>query len=160
MSIDGYGDLETAFLANVAAEGIDLRLFGRFTGSWVLDCTEYDVDGSSTVRRGEWHFGYALGGRATTDVWVLPGVEHGVSVRFPDPALGAGMWRSTWVGPRRGRVHTFLASAVEQDIVLDGGDLRWTFHEIEADAFRWRNEARLSEGTWRLQQAFRVWRRP
>ncbi|WP_346533515.1 hypothetical protein [Micromonospora sp. DPT] len=148
-----------AFLADGPADDVDLSLFGQFAGSWVLDCTEYDLDGSSTVRRGEWHFGYALGGRATTDVWILPGVEHGVSLRFPDPAAGAGVWRSTWVGPGRRRTHTFLASRVEGQIVLDGGDLRWTFSDIEVDAFRWSNQAQQPDGTWRLQQTFRVWRR-
>jgi hypothetical protein len=147
-----------AFLADGPADGVDLSLFGQFAGSWVLDCTEYDLDGSSTVRRGEWHFGYALGGRATADVWILPGVEHGVSVRFPDPDAGAGFWRSTWVGPDRRRTYTFLATRIEQEIVLDGDDLCWTFSDIEADAFRWRNEALRPDGTRRLQQTFRVWR--
>jgi hypothetical protein len=154
---DAASALAQAFLAEAPAEGLDLSLFGQFAGSWLLDCTEYADDGSSTVKRGEWHFGFALGGRATTDVWILPGVEQGVSVRFPDPAAGPGIWRSTWVGPRRHRVHTFLATQVEDEIVLDGGDLRWTFSDIAADAFSWRNEAR-HEGSWRLQQTFRVWR--
>ncbi|MGK5682578.1 hypothetical protein [Actinoplanes sp. URMC 104] len=148
----------SAFLADGPAADVDLSLFGQFAGSWALDCTEYEQDGSTTVRRGEWHFGYALGGRATTDVWILPGVEHGVSVRFPDPAAGAGVWRSTWVGPGRRRVHTFLARRAGPEILLDGGDLRWTFSDIEEGAFRWRNEARLPGGGWRLQQTFRVWR--
>ncbi|GAA2191123.1 hypothetical protein [Micromonospora lupini] len=147
-----------AFLADGPADGVDLSLFGQFTGSWALDCTEYDPDGSSSVRRGEWHFGYALAGRATTDVWILPGVEHGVSVRFPDPSAGPGIWRSTWVGPGRHRTHTFRAARVGEQIVLDGGDLRWTFSDIGADEFRWRNEARQPDGTWRVQQTFQVWR--
>ncbi|MEV1333594.1 hypothetical protein AB0J20_28920 [Micromonospora costi] len=152
-------DLAGALLADGPADGVDLSLFGQFAGSWLLDCTEYDLDGSSTVRRGEWHFGYALGGHATTDVWILPGVEHGVSVRFPDPSAGAGVWRSTWVGPGRRRVHTFLASRVGEEIVLDGDSLRWTFSDIEAGSFRWRNEARQPDGGWRLNQTFDVWRR-
>ncbi|MGA3565642.1 hypothetical protein [Melissospora conviva] len=150
--------LAAAFLAAGPTDGVDLGLFGQFTGSWLLDCAEYDPDGSCTVRRGEWHFGYALGGRATTDVWILPGVEHGVSVRFPDPTAGAGVWRSTWVGPGRRRTHTFLATAVDARIVLGGGDLCWTFFDIEGDTFRWSNEARQPDGRWRLQQTFRVWR--
>jgi hypothetical protein len=151
--------LARAFLADGPADGADLSLFGQFAGTWDLDCIEYEPDGSSTTRPGEWHFGYALGGHATTDVWILPGVEHGVSVRFPDPAAGAGVWRSTWVGPGRRRVHTFLAAREGDRIVLDGGDLRWTFSDIGPDAFRWRNEARQPGGSWRLQQEFRVWRR-
>ena len=157
MPSDPADALARAFLAAGPADGVDLSLFGRFAGSWVLDCTEYGPDGTSTVKRGEWHFGFALGGRATTDVWILPGVEHGVSLRFPDPASGSGVWRSTWVGPGRGRVHTFLAAPAGDEIVLDGGDLRWTFSDIEAGAFGWRNEAR-HDGVWRLQQSFRVWR--
>ncbi|MEU4399228.1 hypothetical protein [Micromonospora orduensis] len=158
MDIQPIVSVGTAFLADRPADDLDLSLFGQFVGSWVLDCTEYEPDGSSTVRRGEWHFGYALGGRATTDVWILPGVEHGVSVRFPDPSAGAGVWRSTWVGPGRHRVHTFLASRVGADIVLDGDDRRWTFFDIEPDAFRWRNEARQPDGAWGLVQSFQVWR--
>jgi hypothetical protein len=150
--------LAGAFLAGGPADGVDLSLFGQFAGSWLLDCTEYGPDGAATVQRGEWHFGYALGGLATTDVWILPGVEHGVSVRFPDPAAGEGVWRSTWIGPGRRRVHTFFASRHGEQIVLDGGDLRWTFFDIEGRRFRWRNEARQPDDTWRLQQTFHVWR--
>ena len=157
MPDDHASALARAFLAEQPAQGLDLSLFGQFAGSWLLDCTEYEPDGSSTVKRGEWHFGFALGGRATTDVWILPGVEHGVSVRFPDPAAGPGIWRSTWVGPGRRRVHTFLASRSGAEIVLDGGNLRWTFSDIEADTFSWRNEAR-DGARWRLQQTFSVWR--
>lgn len=157
MPDDHASALARAFLAEQPAQGLDLSLFGQFAGSWLLDCTEYEPDGSSTVKRGEWHFGFALGGRATTDVWILPGVEHGVSVRFPDPAAGPGIWRSTWVGPGRRRVHTFLASRSGAEIVLDGGNLRWTFSDIEADTFAWRNEAR-DGARWRLQQTFSVWR--
>ena len=151
--------LAHAFTADGPADGVDLSLFGRFAGSWDLDCTEYESDGSATTRRGEWHFGYALAGRATTDVWILPGVEHGVSVRFPDPDAGPGAWRSTWVGPGRRRVHSFLARADGDRIVLDGGDLRWTFSDIEPQRFHWRNEARQPDGSWRLQQEFDVRRR-
>jgi len=55
-------------------------------------------------------------------------------------------------------VHTFRASRVADDIVLDGGELRWTFSDIEAGAFRWRNEAQRPDGSWRPQQTFRTWR--
>jgi hypothetical protein len=151
--------LATAFTADGPARGADLGLFGRFAGSWDLDCVEHHDDGATSTRPGEWHFGYALGGLATADVWILPGVEHGVSVRFPDPAAGPGVWRSTWVGPGRRRVHTFLAAADAEGIRLDGGDLRWSFRDITPDAFRWTNEARRPDGTWRLQQEFRVRRR-
>jgi hypothetical protein len=135
-----------------------LALFGQFVGSWELDCTEYAPDGTSETRPGEWHFGWALGGRAVIDVWVLPGVEHGMSVRFYDSELGA--WRSTWIGPGRRRVQTFVARATESGIALSGEDsdglpLRWVFSEITPDSFSWANEY-FEDGEWRLQQEMRV----
>ncbi len=41
------------FLADGPARGADLSRFGRFTGSRALDHIGYEVDGSTTVRRGE-----------------------------------------------------------------------------------------------------------
>jgi hypothetical protein len=81
-----------------------------------------------------------------------------VSVRFPDPHSAPGVWRSTWIGPGRGRVHTFLGRSIGTGIVLDGGNVRWTLSDIETDTFRWRKQAQQPDGEWRLQQTFRVWR--
>lgn len=136
----------------------ELRLFGQFVGSWELECTEYAPDGTSETRRGEWHFGWALGGRAVIDVWILPGVEHGISVRFYDPEIGA--WRSTWVGPQRRRVQAFIARETQSGIELSGEDaqgrpLRWVFSEITPESFHWANEY-LENGEWRRQQEMRV----
>ena len=152
----------------------ELHLFGQFVGSWDLDCTEHEPDGTAHTRPGEWHFGWILDGMAIQDVWIFPSrahraetgegpVEHGVSVRFYDPDVGA--WRSTWVGPVRRRVHTFLARAVGDEIHLtgeadDGTPLRWAFSEITPQRFHWRNEiADGPGGAWRLQQEMDVRRR-
>jgi hypothetical protein len=138
----------------------ELRLFGQFVGSWDLDCTEYAADGTSETLRGEWHFAWVLGGRAVQDVWICPPLEHGVSLRFYDPAIGA--WRSTWVGPVRRRVQTFVARAVGDEIHLDGHTddgvaLRWAFSDITPSSFHWRNEvADGADGAWRLQQTMDV----
>ena len=150
----------------------ELQTFGRFVGSWDLECTEYAADGTTTTLPGEWHFGWVLDGRAVQDVWILPSrraraqgdgepVEWGTAVRFYDPALGA--WRVNWSGPGRGRSHAFIARERDGEIVLEGGDddarLRWTFSEITADTFHWRNEILEPGGDWRLQQEMRVRRR-
>lgn len=163
-------------IADGPAEGQEdeLRLFGQFVGAWDLDCTEYEAGGTAVTRPGEWHFAWVLGGRAIQDVWIFPSrahrratgeppVEHGVSLRFHDPAIGA--WRSTWVGPVRRRVQTFVARAVGDEIHLDGrtddgSAVRWAFSEITPDSFRWRNEiGDGAGGAWRLQQEMRVRRR-
>ena len=159
--------LQDAFAAAGPAPGMSerLALFGQFVGSWDLVVTDIDADGAETVTAGEWHFGWALGGRAVADVWICPprtadGAspgEHGLTVRFYDEALGA--WRSTWIGPGREVVRQFVARAEGDGIVLSGtfddGALRWAFSDITPTSFRWRNEVSHDGGaTWRVQQTF------
>lgn len=159
--------LQDAFAAPGPAPGLadQLALFGQFVGSWDLEVTDIAPDGTATTSRGEWHFGWALGGRAVADVWICPprtpeGTspgEHGLSLRFYDEDLGA--WRSTWLGPGRRVVRAFEARAEGGDIVLWGrfpdGDLRWSFSDIGPTSFRWRNEVSHDGGrTWRVQQTF------
>jgi hypothetical protein len=92
--------LSMATLSNLHADGpapehaAELMLFGQFVGDWELDVTWFHPDGSTTTLPGSWSFGWILGGRGVQDVWLVPGREHGTTIRFYDPALGA--WRSTW----------------------------------------------------------------
>jgi hypothetical protein len=157
-----------AFAAEGPAPGMadKLALFGRLVGSWDLAVTTIDAAGEATTVPGEWHFGWALAGRAVADVWICPPRtdtgespgEHGLSLRFYDDALGA--WRSTWMGPARGLVVTFVARPQGDDgIVLEGHsagvDRRWSFSDITPTSFRWRNEESVDGGAhWRLVQTF------
>lgn len=142
-----------------------LALFGRFVGSWDLEVTNIAPDGTATTVPGEWHFGWALAGRAVADVWICPRREpdgsspgeHGLSLRFPDD--GAGTWRSIWLGPTRKVVWPFVARPVDGGVVLDGHHdgvtRRWSFSDITPSTFRWRNEESTDGGaTWRLVQTF------
>lgn len=153
----------------------DLALFGRLVGSWDLDVTYYAEDG--TVRRrvaGEWHFGWALEGRAVADVWMVPPRaerhatdpapgECGLTLRFYDPHLGA--WRSTWHGPVHGVVWPFVAREVGDEVVLERTDdagtlVRWTFSDVTGERFHWRAAESTDRGaTWRLQQTMAAVRR-
>ena len=159
--------LQDAFASTGPAPGLadELALFGQFVGSWDLEVTDVAADGTETTTAGEWHFGWALGGRAVADVWICPrrtpdGAspgEHGLSLRFYDAELGA--WRSTWLGPGRGVVRAFEARPDGDGIELSGsfgdGDLRWSFSDITPTSFRWRNEVSHDGGrTWRAQQTF------
>ncbi|MBN8735544.1 MAG: hypothetical protein J0H27_04665 [Xanthomonadales bacterium] len=145
----------------------DLMLFGQFVGSWSLDVIYYNHDGSVRWRTpGEWHFGWALEGRAIEDVWMVPprsqritgpkpAGEFGVTLRFYDPRLGA--WRSTWHGPVNGYVLPFIAKAVGDEIVLErsenGEATRWIFGRIKPDSFYWRAVNSADGGkSWRLDQ--------
>ncbi len=142
-----------------------LMLFGQFVGAWEVDITNYGSDGTTTRVPGEWHFGWALEGRAVMDVWIAPrrslraatgSGEYGATVRIFDPTIDA--WRSTWIGPARGAVKPFIARKVGDEIVLDGrfgeGRLeRWIFSDIAPAQFRWRYVASDDGGaTWTTVQ--------
>ena len=165
--MDPRSALQDAFASPGPAPGLadQLALFGRFVGSWDLEVTDIAPDGTATTTAGEWHFGWALGGRAVADVWICPRRlpdgsspgEHGLSLRFYDEDLGA--WRSTWLGPGRRVVRAFEARAEGDGIVLSGrfddADLRWSFSDITPASFHWQNEVSHDGGrTWRVQQTF------
>ena len=50
----------------------ELMLFGRFVGAWDVASTWWDADGGARQQDGEWHFAWALGGRAVQDVLFAP----------------------------------------------------------------------------------------
>jgi len=143
-----------------------LMLFGQFVGAWDVDVTNYAPDGTKKALQGEWHFGWALEGRAVMDVWTAPRrslrvagdepYEYGASLRFFDPTIDA--WRSTWIGPVRHLVHPFIARQVEDEIVLEGSFeqgclIRWVFSEVSETSFRWRNIESQDDGkTWTIVQ--------
>lgn len=146
----------------------EMRQFGRLAGHWATRITYFPVDGSPPHRvSGEWEFGYALEGRAVLDVWRWPGSEElpatgraqdqecGLCVRIWDPRLR--LWRFTFHGTARGDLLHMYARQIDDEIVMEcatGGDLvRWTFADITADTFHWRNERSADGGrTWRLAQ--------
>jgi hypothetical protein len=153
------------------AHADELMLFGRFVGSWDAEWTGVGVDGTRAERvPGEVHFGWALGGRAVQDTWVVPGPRewgrgepaagfYGTTVRFYDPDLGA--WRSTWIDPPNGVVRRFIGRPWEDDIVLRSEEqwphLLWRFTEIADDSFHWTAEVRMDEGSaWMPHQDIRL----
>jgi hypothetical protein len=144
-------------------------VFARLIGSWSLVVEDYERDG--TVRRSsaEWHFSWALDGRAVADVWVNPARadrgpdadgEWGLSLRIYDPSIDA--FRSTWLGPKKSLVIQFVGRPTDDGIVLEGrrGDtgLRWIFSELTDDSFRWRAEETPPDGTTWVRQRFEATR--
>lgn len=145
----------------------DQRLFEPLIGSWDLEVRWVDETGAvSRSESGEWHFVRVLDGRGIQDVWIVPGAgerargrdaeEYGTSIRFYDPVLGA--WRSTWIGPRRGVVVPFIGRPSADGICLETTDgaampMRWSFHDIGADSFRWQSRMGGAYG-WRVVQTF------
>jgi hypothetical protein len=143
-----------------------LGVFAPLVGSWDLVVEDVAADGSVEVSDGEWHFGWALDGRALADVWISPSRaarargardgEWGLSRRFWDESLGA--YRSTWHGPLRGWVIPFTARPTAGGLVLegtrDGVGLRWVFSELTTASFRWRAEEAAAGEDFRVRQRF------
>ena len=147
-------------------EASHLMLFGQFVGAWDVDVTNIAPDGPKEEFKGEWHFCWALEGRAIMDVWIAPRrslrgqaepYEYGATLRFFDPTIQA--WRSTWIGPVRHLVRAFIARQVEHEIILEGSfsqgcRTRWIFSQITATSFQWRDMESSDDGaTWtKLQE--------
>ncbi|HEU4948826.1 MAG TPA: hypothetical protein VFT31_16890 [Kribbella sp.] len=144
-----------------------LSPFAPLIGSWDLDVTYYAEDGT-VVRetKGEWHFSWALDGRAVADIWITPSRaqraidgdgEWGLTVRFWDPELGA--FRSTWLGPKNAVVMAFVGRTGDGTITLEARDplsakTRWIFTDVTDTGFTWRNEDEDEEGRVTVRQRF------
>jgi len=148
-----------------------MELYGRFVGSWDLDVTQFPEDGTKRQRKGEWHFGWALEGRAIQDVWIVPPRgesrrgdaaanvnSYGTTLRIYDPRIDA--WQIQWTDPVTQNFLHMIGRQQGDDIVQlgtrpDGNLMRWSFSEISPDSFRWRGEISADNGaSWRLQVDF------
>ena len=151
--------IETLHTDGPAADRADkMALYGWLIGRWEMDATVHFDDGREHTGKGEIHFGWVLEGRAIQDVWILPGVFHGTTLRVYDPALDA--WHILWSDPLRQVYRRQIGRACGNDIVQDGKDddgnaVRWSFSEITPNSFRWRGERSFDAGaTWQLQAEF------
>jgi hypothetical protein len=159
-----------------ADRGARMDLYGWLIGSWDLDVTGYLDGGKQRRRPGEWHFGWALEGRAIQDVWIVPPRgparqgdaaanvnSYGTTLRVYDPRIDA--WQIQWTDPVTQTYLSMIGRKDGDDIVQlgrspEGNLIRWSFSEISADAFRWRGEISSDDGaTWRLQVEFLARRR-
>jgi hypothetical protein len=171
------------FLDALGAEGPaddrggKMDLYGRFIGSWDLDVTQFPEDAPVRRRKGEWHFGWVLEGRAIQDVWIVPPRgelrhgdatakinSYGTTLRVYDPDIDA--WRIQWTDPVTRSFLQMIGRTDGDDIVQlgtrpDGLQVRWSFSEITPNAFLWRGEISADNGTtWRVNTEFTARRRP
>ncbi|HEX6981092.1 MAG TPA: hypothetical protein VF342_17515 [Alphaproteobacteria bacterium] len=135
-----------------------MSLYGWLIGRWKMDAVVHKDDGTQYRGTGEIHFGWVLQGRAIQDVWILPGVFYGTTLRIYDPGIDA--WHILWNDPLKQLYTRQIGRAHGDDIVQEGkndaGDaIRWSFTEITPDSFRWRGERSVDGGvTWQLQSEF------
>ena len=109
---------------------------------------------------GEIHFGWVLQGRAIQDVWILPGIFYGTTLRIYDPGLKA--WHILRSDPLHQAYTRQLGRAEGNEIVQigkndQGETQRWRFTDIGRDSFRWLGELSRDDGkSWQLQAEFRA----
>jgi len=169
--------ITSRFLEALGADGPSadragkMDLYGRFVGSWDLDVAQFREDDVRRQRKGEWHFGWALEGRAVQDVWIVPPRgelrhgdaaanvnSYGTTLRVYDPRINA--WQIQWTDPVTQSFLHMIGRAQGDDIVQlgnrpDGKLIRWRFSEITSDSFRWTGEISDNEGaSWRLNVEF------
>ncbi|HWE78329.1 MAG TPA: hypothetical protein VG270_07360 [Pseudolabrys sp.] len=167
----------SAFLDALGADGPapdragEMDLYGRFVGSWDLDVTHFAADGTPRRRKGEWHFGWALEGRAVQDVWIVPprgelrrgdasanANSYGTTLRVYDADIDA--WRIQWTDPVRKSFLQMIGREQDGDIVqlgtqADGQLARWRFTQVTANSFRWLGEVSADQGaSWRMVTDF------
>ena len=153
-----------AFIQALCAEGPapdraeKLNLYGWLIGSWHMGASVFTADGTKHSGRGEIHFAWALQGRAVQDVWILPGMFYGTTLRVYDPGLDA--WHIIWSDPLRQFYARQIGRARGDDIVQEGTDaagvlIRWTFTDITSNSFRWTGERSEDGGkTYWLEAEF------
>ncbi len=156
-----HASLPAALLSEgpAADRAAKLTLYGRFVGSWEMESAFHDERGNKSAGpQGEIHFGWALEGRAVIDVWILPGVFYGSTLRVYDPALDA--WHILWSDPQRQFYARQIGRAEGDDIVQIGSDhngvpRRWRFTEIARDSFHWIGELKSNgNSAWRTEVEF------
>jgi hypothetical protein len=163
MTADGFAN---ALHAGRSARQSDLYAF--LVGDWRMDVTAHSETGESFSAKGEIHAGWVLEGRAVQDLWIIPrapaatgkdaafpvaGNWYGTTLRSYDPTIDA--WRIFWIDPATSIFRQQIGRREGKGIVQLGktetGALsRWSFADMEPDAFRWLAEVSSDDGaTWR-----------
>jgi hypothetical protein len=147
-----------------AADRADkLALYAFLVGRWDAQAILHPEGAPIRRSEGEIHAGWVLDGRAIQDVWILPGVFHGTTLRVYDPNIDA--WHIHWLDPIQQAYPRMIGRARGKDIVQEGrndaGDaIRWSFTKIAADSFHWLGEISQDGGEhWRMQLEFLARRR-
>src|ERR671937_1700984 len=140
-----------------------LMLFGRLVGSWDIAGRFFDEEGNVIKEStGEWHFGWALDGRAIADVLISPprgereprepSKAYDLAIRVYDPKIDA--WRVTATFPIYGATVNLIAREHSNEIWQEGRSpennlLRWTFSDFSDARVRWQGYVSKDEGeTW------------
>jgi hypothetical protein len=134
-----------------------------------MDAIVRDPSGGEQRLRGTIDAGWVLEGRAIQDVFAVPNLFYGTSLRFYDPHIDA--WKVFWIDPLKSVCFRMVGRAKGSEIVNEGVEtpelaraydlpekpaatVRWIFSDIAADSFRWRSERSAGEAPWQLQREY------
>jgi hypothetical protein len=146
------------------------QVLSRIVGAWDVQYTDFAKDGTATHRTGEFIVEWIMDGRAVQDLWIVdPSGTRKQREVYTDLHwydAKAGTWRATFVDPEHGSIARFTGGPVGNDrYVLETSDLgskrsRWSWNDIRADSFVWRDESSNDDGkTWKLQSEYQMTRR-
>jgi hypothetical protein len=143
--------------------GSQANVFGRFVGTWDGEIKEFSKNGDASRSSGEWIFGWVMDGRAIQDLFIIhPSASHqagfvGTSLRYFDPK--SETWTVTFIDPENNSVATLTGGGVGDDRIVvrnqdaEGKETRWSFVDIRADSWVFRDEETRDGGkTWRLRE--------
>lgn len=151
----------------------NMGLYAWLIGSWEMDVAIYNTDGTTRSSQGIIAAGWVLQGRAVQDIFAVPGLFYGTTLRVYDP--DHDVWHISWTDPVNQVYLTQTACAKGDEIIQEGeetasaarlyatgdGDqvaarLRWIFSDITPNSFRWRSERSTDHTHWRLQREYFV----
>jgi hypothetical protein len=171
MNIPSSLPLVRALLADRPApdRAENLKLYSWFVGKWEMDVAMRGVGDTQETMRGMVSAAWVLEGRAIQDVFAVPGLFYGTSLRFYDPNINA--WQVFWIDPLKSVFFRMIGRAQGNEIVNEGKEtpelarayglpehssatVRWIFAKITPNSFHWRSERSADGECWSIQREY------
>ena len=96
----------------------NLKLYSWLVGKWEMDVAMRGVGDTQETMRGIVSAAWVLEGRAIQDVFSVPGLFYGTSLRFYDPNINA--WQVFWIDPLKSVFFRMIGRAQGNEIVNEG----------------------------------------
>jgi len=136
----------------------DQTLLDRLIGTWDVDYTIYDENGTTRHYLGTAVYQRILDGAAIQEIWAdshgRSTQPYGTTLEFYDGKRGR--WTALWVYPEQGMYYSVSGGEEDGRIVLTGEDQqgvmqRWSDEDFRSNSFVGRFEVSKDGGkTWRL----------
>src|SRR4030095_12667843 len=136
--------------------GDQAQVLGRMVGTWEVEYTDFAKDGKATHRAGEFIVSWVMDGRAVQDLWIVDPSgkrkdrEVYSTLHYFDAK--SRTWHAIFVDPEHGSIARVTGGPQGSDrFVIETADLgnqtnRWSFNDIRADSFVYRDEASSDGG--------------